>query len=991
MASPDNLLYGNNRKMCLCFLHIEPQILMRFKNAGLINNDVAEEVNNIQKHKKNTDAVEFLLGKLHVDNGANNSSAEEIFSKFKNCLTESGYENHKDLADHLEGLKPLPALSPHHQQFNRILQDVHPQLVEYLRPSNFLVFLTPIISKAEIESILALEKHEGAPSAAFKMLLLLQRTGSNWQAPFVRACEENRYTELAEALKLSLPPEGSSGEQSFDSKMETTDIDDVRSHTVQYESMDYDHGDNAGASSDLNSLKPEFHSSKYVSGKLDFELNIDKDEYEEQKFKGLKQGMQLRPYQKELSQNAAKGENTIILAPTGTGKTIVAVEVIRTHISKCDNPKVAFVVEKKALADQQEIAIKKFLDGGQVGRSNINVGKVTGDTVLTDLDTVFDSLHIVVLTAGVLSNDHRAVTDQKIAVSKFTLIIIDECHHCQKSHPYNRLMRMYREERNELISLGQSTDKLPQVVGLTATLGAGKKSRSVPKAVEHGLTILANMNAKNISMVEREKDSLAEYLNIPEEMTPVYVERREEDPIADKITELMTEIEREMESLPGYRHIPKASRIKPKDRQEYEQWVMTAIGRYCPEMVESGKERRPLIVCLEYLKIYQKALCINRDARSKDACTFLREQFEKKLKERDNFIDQNWKFERSFCSNIKVMEKEAIQSQNRNPLLMELEPLIYNEFKNNPDSRALLFTDTIESTRFLKQWIDESPKLKQILKSCPMTSETSEAQRRSSLQKFEDRDYNMMVVTSVMEEGIDIGPCNLVYRLNYVPSDCGRIQQKGRIRAENGKSFFVCYGNLKANEEMAKVMEKLMADAVKTIKAMTPHLLAQHLERCRKLDKRMTEEETRKRRLKGQSRDWKEYQLCCKKCSEEACTSFDIKRYNKSHHYVCLQSFCDEKIDIKPHHKPGQMDDLYKLGKIYCSSCAKDWGVLAKFHDLNIPVLKIDSFVVYEIKPDGSRGNAKVVKKWINAPFTVEDVDVIEDELSYDVDFESWN
>ncbi|XP_071817176.1 ATP-dependent RNA helicase DHX58-like isoform X2 [Apostichopus japonicus] len=952
MASPDNLHNGIDRQICLRFLHIEPQLLMGFKNADLINNDVAEEVKNIRENKNNTDAVEFLLGKLFVDNEANNSSAQKTCSKFISCLRESGYTNHKDLADHFEGLKTLPALSDHHEQFNRILQDAHKELVTYLRPSNFAAFLETDISKADIDSILAQEKHEGAPSAAFKMLLLLQRTCSNWQAPFVKACEENGFTDLADTLRLALPPEGSSGEQSFDSKMETPDSDDVRSHTVEFESMDYDYGDNAGASSDLNSLKPEFHSSKNVSDKLYFEPNIDKDEYEEQKFKGVKQGMQLRPYQKELSQNASKGENTIILAPTGTGKTNVAVDVIRTHISNCNNPKVAFVVEKKALADQQEIAIKKFLDGGQVGRSKINIGKVTGDSVLTDLEMLMDSLDIVVLTAGVLSND------ETIAVSKFTLIIIDECHHCQKSHPYNRLMRMYREERNELISLGQSTDKLPQVVGLTATLGAGKKSRSVAKAVEHGLTILANMNAKNISMVEIEKDSLAEYSKIPEE---------------------------------SYRHIPKASTVKPKDRQEYEQWVMTAIGRHCPEMVYSGEERRPLIVCLEYLKIYQKALCINRDARSKDACKFLREQFEKKSKERESFIDQNRKFEKSFYDNIKVMEKQAKLPEYGNPLLVELELLIYNEFKNNPDSRALLFTDTIESTHFLKQWIDESPKLRQILKSCPMTRETSEAQRRSSLQKFEERDYNMMVVTSVMEEGIDIGPCNLVYRLNYVPSDCGRIQQKGRIRAENGKSFFVCYGNLKANEQMAKLMEKVMADAVKAIRAMTPHMLAQHLERCRKLDKRMTEEGTRKRRLQRQSRDFKEYLLCCKKCGEEACSSFDIKRYSKSHHYVSLQSFCDEKIDIKPHHKPGPMDDLYKLGKIYCSNCAKDWGVLAKFQELIIPVIKIDSFVVYEINTDASRGKVKIAKKWANAPFTVEDVDVIEDELSYDVDFESWN
>lgn len=42
----------------------------------------------------------------------------------------------------------------------------------------------------------------------------------------------------------------------------------------------------------------------------------------------------LRDYQEELVEHACKGKNTIVVAPTGAGKTEVAVFVAREHIEK---------------------------------------------------------------------------------------------------------------------------------------------------------------------------------------------------------------------------------------------------------------------------------------------------------------------------------------------------------------------------------------------------------------------------------------------------------------------------------------------------------------------------------------------------------------------------------------------------------------------------------------------------------------------------------
>lgn len=42
--------------------------------------------------------------------------------------------------------------------------------------------------------------------------------------------------------------------------------------------------------------------------------------------------MILRKYQKEIAQAAYNGQNTLIYAPTGTGKTVVAASIARNHL-----------------------------------------------------------------------------------------------------------------------------------------------------------------------------------------------------------------------------------------------------------------------------------------------------------------------------------------------------------------------------------------------------------------------------------------------------------------------------------------------------------------------------------------------------------------------------------------------------------------------------------------------------------------------------------
>lgn len=178
-----------------------------------------------------------------------------------------------------------------------------------------------------------------------------------------------------------------------------------------------------------------------------------------------------RKYQEELFERA-KAENTIICADTGTGKTLVAVSLIRHFTQQPEDASqnqklgrllgkrlVCFVVPTVSLVQQQSAYIATQL-ALRVARFSSAEG--VDDWQKQEWLDKINEADVIVMTAAILQ---KMLEHGYVSVADIQLLIFDEAHHATKAHPYKQIMDIYHRFKSEQ----PDTASLPHILGLTAS------------------------------------------------------------------------------------------------------------------------------------------------------------------------------------------------------------------------------------------------------------------------------------------------------------------------------------------------------------------------------------------------------------------------------------------------------------------------------------------------------------------------------------------
>ena len=146
-------------------------------------------------------------------------------------------------------------------------------------------------------------------------------------------------------------------------------------------------------------------------------------------------------------------------------------------------------------------------------------------------------------------------------------------------------------------------------------------------------------------------------------------------------------------------------------------------------------------------------------------------------------LDQNFKA-------AMFLTQELAQEQKLHPKLQRLSEMVQADLQENPTNKIIIFTQFRDSAEEILKEIDRL-KLKNHLffgQAKKNGLGYSQKQQKEILDQFRSGEFNVLIATSVAEEGLDIPKVDQVIFYEPIPSAIRSIQRRGRTgRLEKGE------------------------------------------------------------------------------------------------------------------------------------------------------------------------------------------------------------
>ncbi|XP_073462196.1 ATP-dependent RNA helicase DHX58-like [Aquarana catesbeiana] len=662
--------------------------------------------------------------------------------------------------------------------------------------------------------------------------------------------------------------------------------------------------------------------------------------------------MELRSYQWEVITPALEGKNVIIWLPTGAGKTRAAMYVAMRHLQIVPNAKVAMIVNKVHLVQQHYS--KEFQPHL---KDKYKIIPISGDTDEKGFFADFVKKNdVVICTAQILYNSLYNTSEEKhVELTDFTLLIIDECHHTHKDAIYNKVMQIYLQKKLK------HEKNLPQILGLTASPGTGGAS-SFEDAVDHILQICANLDTWKIMSAKVNIEDLESKARQPNKQYDLVPERAV-DPFGDKLKSLMETI---------HEYLGENDYIRTDlGTQTYEQKVV--------EMEKEGavKADRKKRTCAVHLRKYNDALFIHDTVRMQDAYEFLDMFYieEKFIKASDDPTDVF--LYQLFNDNSDHLLELSRDQNNENPKLKRLEEILKEHFQSSLCSRGIIFTRTRQSTHSLHNWITSNSTLKERnIKSAPLTGagfsnqtkHMTQNEQQEVIENFRKGSLNLLISTSVAEEGLNIPECNIVVRYGLMTNEIAMVQARGRARAEDScYSFLAKSGGKESRRERTnESLEDLMKRAIEHVQKIPEkeyNAKILDLQLSSVIERQMKQAKVeQKKKFNPQ-----DVQFYCRNCATAVGHGSDFRVVEGVHHVNINPTFKDYYEEYTaPIDLGKKMKEWVPGGAIRCTFCQGDWGFIMIYKAVPLPVVSIKNFIIET--PE----ERKPCKKWKDVPFSIE-------------------
>lgn len=462
-----------------------------------------------------------------------------------------------------------------------------------------------------------------------------------------------------------------------------------------------------------------------------------------------------REYQTRIASSASQA-NTLVVLPTGLGKTAIAALVTNLRLQSYMEGKILILAPTRPLTLQHYNSFKDLL-----AIPSTLFAVLTGEMNPEERVKIWTSARLIFATPQTVMNDLKA---GRASLQDFVLVVFDEAHRCVRDYSYTELARWYIDQAQN-----------PLILGLTASPGSSKSRID---------EIIGNLRIKG---VEARSDE-------DEDVRP-YIQKTETEGIKVKLPEqyaLMLEPARAIYSEKIDRlqrsHLLPQSKISKRMLLEARSSILARLGR----LEKNNGMRGPLFGSI--INQAQAVMVLHAIELIETQGTSSLDRYLRKLKEKSDQgkalrglrLDKRWQLMEQASQKLISLE---------HPKMAKLYSIISEQLTKKRSSRIIIFAQYRDTVDAIVSYLSvRNLNAQRFVGQADRMEDKGMNQRAQSqlLEEFKRNTFNILVSSSIGEEGLNIPDVDLVTFYEAVPSEIRSIQRRGRTgRTMPGKVFIL--------------------------------------------------------------------------------------------------------------------------------------------------------------------------------------------------------
>ncbi|KAJ4297870.1 Dicer-like protein 2 [Kalmusia sp. IMI 367209] len=509
--------------------------------------------------------------------------------------------------------------------------------------------------------------------------------------------------------------------------------------------------------------------------------DTDKDDSADTRANFKDKGFRLRAYQTEMLEESMKA-NIIVVQDTGSGKTHVALARTAAELEICAPSKfIWFLAPTVALCEQQTKVFQSNLPGYGIQSLSGRDG-VDNWTDQNTWDAVLDNVRIVLSTHQVLLD---ALTHGFIKMSQLALIIFDE-------GPKPPDIEVQQE-----LTLPSTSEIEKNMCAITKT---PKMHRRLPRFLKTpSITLIGLTGSELLKFVHRPKLLLVDYPLPMSDISPLYTILKSE-----LINYDMTKDPYVMDLVARpsvHRNVSKKlEEVYTKHSTHCYQQLKLLFNKYEATAAELGISVADWYLEQTIHQFRNMVSDLGHELHKKTNLSTLKAQTSEHLLEWSRTEKQHLLRILNRLPLPRASSSHPMALDNLSPKVEILLDTLATEAA--PNLKGLIFVEQRVWVAALAEIFALHPKVRgkfslgtfvggsqSSRRATTMAALIEPRNKQATLDKFRDGETNLIITTSVLEEGIDVSECHLVICFESPKNLKSFVQRRGRARRQESKYF----------------------------------------------------------------------------------------------------------------------------------------------------------------------------------------------------------